>query len=229
MCNLQALNPDLLSVQNSSFVVLLTEKCISVPLTGSHLCRSSINACLMCSEIYCCTCKPHVFILHNLSESNSQLSCHLTHIMTVFSTLKQKGYLFVCLFSYYLQDFRLHLNSWFAVFLILSPLHLPSCLGQHSSTGSYPLPAASFLPLGLLKLLPRSILPFHISLTANKLLTLLSVIKNRKAFSPLSCKPFFLLTTDSPKQILQTKTCSQTTDLTNGNQTNHYSTDRQTN
>lgn len=171
----------------------------------------------------------------SITSLSQILSSHVTsHISwQCFQHWNKKViYLFVCLFSYYLQNFRLHLNSWFAVFLILSPLHLSSCrrrLRQHSSTGSYPLPAASFLPLGLLKLLPRSILSCHISLTANKLLTLLSVIKNRKAFSPLSCKPFFLLTTDSPKQILQTKNCSQTTDLTNGNQTNHYSTDRQTN
>lgn len=117
-------------------------------------------------------------------------------------------------------------------FSVLLPLLFLSSwrqIGQCSSTATYPSSAASSSLLGLLKHLPKSTLPCHRGLAAKKLLTLLAVIKSRKAFSPLSCKTFFLLTTDSPKKTLQTQNCCQTTDLTNCNQTNHYSTDKQTN
>lgn len=111
--------------------------------------------------------------------------------------------------SIYLQDFRLCSNSGFLCCLFSLASFAFSLilkkLGQHSSTRSYPSPAASSCLLGLLKLLPTSILPCHRGLAAKKLLTLLAVIKNRKAFSPLSCKPFFLLATDSPKQTANTK------------------------
>lgn len=124
-----------------------------------------------------------------------------------FNNEKKKRLL--ALFPLNVQNFRLHLNSGFlcCLFSLASfafSLTLKK-LGQHSFTGSYPPPAASSFLFGLLKLLPTSILLCHRGLAANKLLTLLAVIKNRKAFSPLSCKPFFLLATDSPKQTANTK------------------------
>lgn len=153
-----------------------------------------------------------------------------THHDNFFKQEDKKSY-WLWIFKSYLQDFKLSSNSWFMCCLFsLASFAFPLILktGQRSSTASYLSSAASSSLLGLLKHLPRSTLPCHRGLAANKLLTLLAVIKSRKAFSSLSCKMFFLLTTDSPKQTLQTRNCSQTTDLTNCNQTNHYSTDKQT-
>lgn len=191
--------------------------CIAVPSTGSHLCSMQTT---------------YFQKIHNsLFEWNAQLSCDSAHTMTIFLNKKIKKSYWLWIFKSYLQDFKLSSNSWFMCCLFsLASFAFPLILktGQRSSTASYLSSAASSSLLGLLKHLPRSTLPCHRGLAANKLLTLLAVIKSRKAFSSLSCKMFFLLTTDSPKQTLQTRNCSQTTDLTNCNQTNHYSTDKQT-